>query len=112
MVSASSNPYNDIVRWNGGGGNALVNYTDIHTQLSTPAIANGDEWKVVKVGNTITCYTNGVQTNTGDVSSAAANVYGPSIYPRGYVGIGFFQRSGTQGNLLEFGAYNIVITAP
>lgn len=119
MISVhGSSLYADIIRWNGGGGNVIANYTFLkHQTAGVPVVANGNIFKAEKIGNTITTYLDSgsgfVQMATADIRTdpAAQNPYGPSIYTRGYPGIGFFQRGGASSNLLDFGATNLTISS-
>lgn len=112
QYGVGGNPYANIVRWNGGGGTAIGQFTEFGLQTGTPAAQNGDVLKATKVGSVITVYLNNVSMTSADVSAAGANIYGPATYARGFVGVGFFQRGGTSGNLLEYGLSNITVTAP
>jgi hypothetical protein len=119
MISVhASNIYADIIRWNGGGGSVIANYTFLkHQTAGVPAVANGNVFRAEKVGNIITTYLDSgagfVQMATADITTdpAEANAYGKSVYTRGMPGIGFFQRGGTSANLLDFGATNLQISA-
>lgn len=111
-----STTYANIVRWNGGGGNVIANYTELALVTGTPVVANGDTFRARKVGNTIFCELDqgsGFSTLTStDITAAAANPYGPNVYKRGLVGSGYFQQGGSLGNLPDFGLKDLQFSAP
>jgi hypothetical protein len=70
-----SNPYCQIVRWNGPSGS----FTLLDARVS-PVVHNGDVVKATAVGSTITCYIN----NTAILS------VNDTAYPSGNPGMGFY----------------------
>ena len=82
-----SNPYCQIVRWNGPFGS----FTLLDARVS-PVVHNGDVVKATAVGSTITCYIN----NTAIFS------VNDTTYPSGNPGMGFYLQDGL-GPPLNYG---------
>jgi hypothetical protein len=104
-----SSLYADLARWNGPQ-NQFDQLQHV-TNPTAPIIADGDWFKVEKIGAVVTSYYARAATPTTWVqlcsvtltSSPPVNPYGPTVYTRGLVGLGIWQRGGSASNLLEFG---------
>jgi hypothetical protein len=85
-----SNPYNQIVRWNGPLGS--------FTQLtgSSTGCADGDVLEATIVGSTITAYKNGVQLSQ----------YTDSTFSSGSPGMGFYIQGGSASQESNYGFSN------
>lgn len=112
MAVHGTNIYVDLVRWNG----PLNSFTILrHITAGLSAAQNGWLFKTTKIGPMIRIYIDDGggfdEITTFDVSTADANPNGATVYTGGLAGIGFYQRGGAAGNLLEFGWSALTITA-
>ncbi|MGA2609518.1 MAG: hypothetical protein ABSD89_11935 [Halobacteriota archaeon] len=96
-----SNPYLQIVRWNGPLANS-GNTNNGFTQLagSSTSCVDGDVLKATIVGSTITAYLNGVQMVQAT----------DSTYPNGSPGMGFYIQSGSASQESDYGFSSFAAT--
>lgn len=104
--------YLGIVRWNG----PLNQYTQIVANVNSPTnpgLLDGDTIKVTMIGNTITAYINAASIASFDVTTAAANPYGPVAYTSGNPGFGHWYRiNGAVGTAAsDFGLSSFTVTS-
>jgi hypothetical protein len=100
ILSMTDNPYIQLVRWNG----PLSDFTILKSCTMGSNANDGDVFTSQIVGSVITVSVNGATQFTHDTAGDSSSTGATARYTSGQPGIGFWQRSGTTGQLSRFGA--------